>query len=321
MGSAAAAQPEIDRLAWLAGCWRGESAEPGSGEQWMPAAGGTMLGMSRTVTRGATEFEFMELRYLPDGKLVFIAHPAGRQTTVFPLLRISDSEAVFENPEHDFPQRIAYAREGGSKLRARIDGVGNGALRVVEFLMTRVSCDRSSTTAQGPPLTALDEFSLDGLDVGVPVMNQSMDIVLQKFGLPQRIEIGRANWDVDREETPAQWVYPGFTVTTLYLRDGEVVPGANFLVPGPYRESGLVVGVRVFGESVRVRFGLAVGVDVQQVVDRLGPPPRYRPSDIGLEYRSYSEGESTRTGVEVKFLLDGPGGKVREIVWEREPWH
>ncbi len=139
---AAAAQPEIERVAWLAGCWSSENAEPGSGEQWMPLAGGTMLGMSRTVRQGKTvEFEFIELRYLPDGRLAYIAHPSGQQTTVFPLLRISDSEVVFENREHDFPQRIAYAKEGESKLRARIEGVSNGALRVIEFPMSRTSCD------------------------------------------------------------------------------------------------------------------------------------------------------------------------------------
>jgi hypothetical protein len=142
IGLVAEAQPEIEKIAWLAGCWKSENAEPGSGEHWMPLAGGTMFGMSRTVRRGQTvEFEFVELRYLPDGKLAYIAHPSGQQTTAFPLLRISDSEVVFENPEHDFPQRIAYAKEGGSKLRARIEGVRNGAPRVIEFPLSRVSCD------------------------------------------------------------------------------------------------------------------------------------------------------------------------------------
>lgn len=141
IGFASAAQTEIDQVAWLAGCWKGENAEAGSGEQWMPSAGGTMLGMSRTVRQGKTvEFEFMELRYLPDGKFAFIAHPSGQQTAVFPLLRINDSEVVFENPTHDFPQRIAYAKDGASKLRARIEGMRDGALRVVEFPLSRISC-------------------------------------------------------------------------------------------------------------------------------------------------------------------------------------
>lgn len=139
---ASAAEPDIVKLAWLAGCWKSETAEPGSGEHWTPLAGGTMLGTGRTVRQGRTvEFEFMELRHLPDGSLAFIAHPSGQRTTTFPLLRISDTEAVFENSQHDFPQRVAYAREGESKLRARIEGVRNGKLRVIEFPMSRVDCE------------------------------------------------------------------------------------------------------------------------------------------------------------------------------------
>jgi hypothetical protein len=142
LASSAAAEPDIAKMAWLAGCWTNESAELGSDEHWTPLAGGTMLGTSRTVSRGETvEFEFMQLRHLPDGKLAFIALPSGQRETVFPLLRISDSEAIFENLEHDFPQRVIYARDGESKLRARIEGMRNGTLQVIEFPKSRVSCD------------------------------------------------------------------------------------------------------------------------------------------------------------------------------------
>ncbi len=148
--SAGAAEPDIEKMAWLAGCWTSDSAESGSGEHWTPLAGGTMLGTSRTVRRGDTvEFEFMQLRHLPDGKLAFIAMPSGQRATVFPLLRISDSEAIFENLQHDFPQRVVYARDGESKLRARIEGMRNGTLQVIEFPMSRVSCDARIDTPSG----------------------------------------------------------------------------------------------------------------------------------------------------------------------------
>jgi hypothetical protein len=146
--SGAQAQAEIEKVAWLAGCWKSDNAEAGSVEHWLPLAGGTMLGMSRTIRQGRTvEFEFVELRYLPDGKLAYVAHPSGQQTAAFPLLRISDTEVVFENLEHDFPQRVAYVKEGESKLRARIEGMRNGALRVIEFPLSRVSCDRALSVA------------------------------------------------------------------------------------------------------------------------------------------------------------------------------
>ena len=49
-GAPSAARADADpaaALAWLAGCWASEGGEPGSGEQWMPPAGGTLLGRTR----------------------------------------------------------------------------------------------------------------------------------------------------------------------------------------------------------------------------------------------------------------------------------
>ena len=40
---------------------------------------------------------------------------------------------VFENPEHDFPQRIVYWREGDRVLHARIEGVIKGKERKDEW--------------------------------------------------------------------------------------------------------------------------------------------------------------------------------------------
>ncbi|WP_185821922.1 DUF6265 family protein [Xanthomonas sp. GW] len=127
-------------MAW--GCWKSDTAEPGSGEHWLPLAGGTLLGVSRTVKQGKTvEFEFMQIRAVESGQLAFIAMPSGQKTVVFPLLRLGETEVVFENPQHDFPQRVIYQLEGETKLRARIEGMRKGALRVIEFPMNRVSCD------------------------------------------------------------------------------------------------------------------------------------------------------------------------------------
>ncbi|PWF41210.1 DUF6265 family protein [Massilia glaciei] len=140
---ARAAEPDINKLAWLSGCWQSDTGEAGSGENWGSLAGGTMLGAGRTVRQGKTvDFEFMQLRALDDGRLAFVAHPAGQPGATFPLLRISDVEAVFENRGHDFLQRVIYAREGAAKLRARIEGMRGGKMKVIEFPMSRVGCDQ-----------------------------------------------------------------------------------------------------------------------------------------------------------------------------------
>ncbi|MBL8754175.1 MAG: hypothetical protein JNK15_12815, partial [Planctomycetes bacterium] len=59
-------------------------------------------------------FEFLRL-VERDGGLVYIAQPNGRTPTEFVLTEIGATRAVFENPRHDFPQRIVYelSPEGG----------------------------------------------------------------------------------------------------------------------------------------------------------------------------------------------------------------
>lgn len=128
-------------VAWMAGCWTQTGREAGSVEQWMAPAGGLMLGMARLVKNGRTvEFEFMQLRADADGKLSFVAQPQGRPPTEFKLVRQGDAEAVFENPAHDFPQRVMYRRTAPDQLVARIEGERNGKVRGIDFAMQRTAC-------------------------------------------------------------------------------------------------------------------------------------------------------------------------------------
>jgi hypothetical protein len=141
-GAPRASASELDPLAWLAGCWQADGGEPGSVEQWMPLAGGSLLGMARTVRGGRTvAWEFMRIATTPDGKPAFFAQPSNKPPATFPALRVTANEAVFENPGKDFPQRVVYRLAAPDKLDARIEGQRDGVPRSVAFPMTRVSCD------------------------------------------------------------------------------------------------------------------------------------------------------------------------------------
>lgn len=138
--SAAAPQeekrPSLERLAWLTGSWQftrdGRTVE----EHWIAPAGGSMLAVNRTVAGDRTvAFEFLQIRSAPAG-LAYIAQPNGRPPTVFPLKRMSDDEVVFENPAHDFPQRIVYRRTAHG-FNARIEGTINGQERAMDFPFQR----------------------------------------------------------------------------------------------------------------------------------------------------------------------------------------
>ncbi len=132
----------IDDLAWLSGCWAAANQEAGSGEQWMPPAGGTMIGVSRSVRDGETvAFEFIRIVEREDGGLEFIASPSGQSTTSFFMLSLSDREVIFENPDHDFPQRIIYRLMSDEDLLGRIEGAIDGTERAVDFPMKKIDCE------------------------------------------------------------------------------------------------------------------------------------------------------------------------------------
>ena len=138
---ASASESQLEQLKWLAGCWASESGEPGSGEQWSPLAGGTMLGMGRTIRKGKTvEHEFLQIRLNDEGKVVYIALPSRQKETTFVASSIGEGTATFENPAHDFPQRILYRALPDNRLVVRIEGLRGETVRGIDFPMKRVQC-------------------------------------------------------------------------------------------------------------------------------------------------------------------------------------
>lgn len=129
--------PTLADLSWISGDWQ---TAPGGRRQieehWTTAAGGSMMGMSRTVAGDKTvEFEYLRIEQREDG-IYYVAHPKARcPGTDFKLTRASATEAVFENPQHDFPKRIIY-RKTDDGLTASIDG-GEGS-KSVSFVFKKM---------------------------------------------------------------------------------------------------------------------------------------------------------------------------------------
>jgi hypothetical protein len=131
---------DASAVSWLAGCWRQESAERTVEEMWMAPRGDGLLGMSRTVARGRiVDHEFLQIRVL-DGRLVYIAKPSRQPEATFTATRIGPLEVIFENPAHDFPQRVIYRMQPDGHLAARIEGTEKGQPRGIDFPMKRVVC-------------------------------------------------------------------------------------------------------------------------------------------------------------------------------------
>jgi hypothetical protein len=77
-------------------------------------------------------------------RLAYEAHPSGQPATTFLSRTIDEAMVVFENAEHDFPQRVGYERSSADSLKAWIEGSDKGQPRRIEFAYRRAPCGGAS---------------------------------------------------------------------------------------------------------------------------------------------------------------------------------
>jgi hypothetical protein len=130
----------IDDLAWLGGYWMSDKRGVLMEECWLAPHGHIMLGLHRDYyDDGRSVFEYLRIVKTGDG-IVYYASPGGYNTTKFELTRLSSDgtvkEAVFENPENEFPYLIRYTLDENG-LMAAVEGIEDNVKIVKTWLWER----------------------------------------------------------------------------------------------------------------------------------------------------------------------------------------
>jgi hypothetical protein len=110
---------------WLTGEWLQQRDDRWSEEVWTLPRGGTMIGVGRTGRGEALRsWEVMRIVRSADGTLTFHGAPEGGRAVSFPIVEQGVRDITFANPNHDYPQRIRYWREGRLLMAetAKMDG-------------------------------------------------------------------------------------------------------------------------------------------------------------------------------------------------------
>jgi hypothetical protein len=111
MTAQSAPEARVGDLAWMSGRW--QTADGATEEDWTAPRAGIMLGVGRTVRDGVLrEYEFLRLQDGADGVPIYWGSPNGVTPVGFRLTAAGPSSATFDNPGHDYPQRIRYRRDG-----------------------------------------------------------------------------------------------------------------------------------------------------------------------------------------------------------------
>ncbi len=130
---------DMEKLSWIVDHWVSANGESTSYEHWEKTSETLFTGGSETVKNGDTIFaEKLKIELL-DGNIYYIADVSHNPAPVkFKLTKLTENEAVFENPEHDFPQKISYKHVEGD-LHAAIEGPGKDKIwKKIDFIMKKM---------------------------------------------------------------------------------------------------------------------------------------------------------------------------------------
>jgi hypothetical protein len=134
-GQASDQAEKFKKLSWLTGTWNRTNVKTGRSahERWEQTSAFELRGFGVSLQGKDTTF-IEKLRItIKDNNIVYVADvPENQKPVYFILNQITDTGFNCENPDHDFPKKITYQREG-KKLKAQISGDG----KVIDFLFER----------------------------------------------------------------------------------------------------------------------------------------------------------------------------------------
>ncbi|MEM7359797.1 MAG: DUF6265 family protein [Pseudomonadota bacterium] len=112
-------------LNWLIGDWFDPGEQKTFNESWIYSSGDSYSGKGWTMETTTGEISFSEsMRILrQDGGIYYLVKlPENDGEVGFKLVRCPDQEAIFENREHDFPQRLHYELIAKDQLQVTVSG-------------------------------------------------------------------------------------------------------------------------------------------------------------------------------------------------------
>jgi len=128
-------------FAFVLGSWEMQTAKGKIVEQWVQNSDQTLSGKSYRINAKGDSVLSETLQIRKIGKEIFYCSTVANQNegkeVCFKLVSTKDKIYIFENKEHDFPQRIVYENQGKKEMLASIEGELNGKSRKSEFRYKR----------------------------------------------------------------------------------------------------------------------------------------------------------------------------------------
>ncbi|MFV5696137.1 DUF6265 family protein [Flavobacterium sp. LB3P122] len=131
---------KIKAASWLLGNWENKSADGNLTENWKKVNDSTFQAQSYYIKEKDTlHFEAITLQQKGE-ELTYNTAVKGQnedKPVSFKLTTGTEKQLVFENPKHDYPQKISYTQITPDSLVAKISGMQQGKPSSEQFSMKK----------------------------------------------------------------------------------------------------------------------------------------------------------------------------------------
>lgn len=131
---------KISVASWLVGSWENKADDGTMVESWEKSNDSTYVGTAYYIKNNDT-LHHENMTLLQKGsEVVYMATVQGQnndEPVTFLLTKSNPKQLVFENPNHDYPQKIAYQQITDDSLVASISGKQQGKISNESYSMTK----------------------------------------------------------------------------------------------------------------------------------------------------------------------------------------
>jgi hypothetical protein len=137
----AATQRQIEKANWLIGEWQNSSETEKVTEIWEKENDSVYVGKSYSL-RNSDTISSERIRLEEHGDKLFyipvVKNQNAGKAVKFTFISSEVNQLAFENPMHDFPQRVSYSLITNDSLFAEISGMYKGQQQSEKFPMHRI---------------------------------------------------------------------------------------------------------------------------------------------------------------------------------------
>lgn len=131
-------RPEFSKIAWILGSWEGKDSNTVYYEHWKEAGKELFEGRAVVIVKGDTVFSERVTIEVKDSILVYRVVIGKNDPVLFKLIAADEQSVSFSNPQHDFPQNIAYKLQPDGSLYAYVDGMNGKQYKKEEYFYQRM---------------------------------------------------------------------------------------------------------------------------------------------------------------------------------------